>query len=119
MEKVGTETVRGVETTHYRATVDPRKALDQAPAALRDKISKSLEMFDGPIPVDVWIDGDGQARKISMDITNERSTPRRASSTTTSAWTSTSSAPPADDVFDISQLTGGIRTPTGVGSPAI
>ncbi len=29
-------------------------------------------MLDEPIPVDVWIDGDGQTRKISMEIDTRR-----------------------------------------------
>jgi LppX_LprAFG lipoprotein len=119
VERVGAETVRGVETTHYRATVDPRKALDRTPADLRDKISKALEMFGGPIPVDVWIDGDGQARKISMDITSET-----VNASTTIEYYDFGveidvSAPPPDDVFDISQLSGGMHAPTGGGAPAI
>src|SRR5947199_353129 len=32
VKKVGTETVRGTETTHYTATLDLRKAADKAPA---------------------------------------------------------------------------------------
>ena len=33
-------------------------------------------MFKGPLPVDVWIDGDGQARKIAMNIDARRSRSR-------------------------------------------
>jgi hypothetical protein len=45
--KVGTETVRGAETTHYRATID-------LPGG-------------GSLPIDVWIDDQGYARKATLD----------------------------------------------------
>ena len=89
VEKVGTETLRGVETTHYRATIDPQKALDRAPAALRDKVKAGLDALGGPVPVDVWIDGDGQARKIAMNLDAGRARSRRRWSTTTSVSPST------------------------------
>jgi hypothetical protein len=44
---VGTETVRGVETTHYHATID-------LPGG-------------GSLPIDVWIDGQGYARKATLN----------------------------------------------------
>ncbi len=117
--KVGTDTLRGVETTHYRAMVDPAKALEQAPADLRSKIKQGLAMFKGPLPVEVWVDGDGQARKIAMDIP----TPAGKASVTMEYYdfgvAVNVQAPPADDVFDLSQLTGGTHAPAGTGTPAI
>ena len=84
-----------------------RRRSTRRPAELRAQDrARASATLSGPIPVDVWIDGDGQARKISMNIdaaTASRS--RRRSSTTTSAPRSTCSAPPADDVFDFSELT--------------
>jgi len=63
---VGPEDVRGEPTTHYKADVLPSKALDQLPAdhqqALREMLGAEL---DQPIPVDVWIDGNGLVRKVS------------------------------------------------------
>jgi hypothetical protein len=68
VEDLGTDTVRGVETTHYRVTVDV--------AALQEKgDTETLEALElqGPIPtdelvVDFWIDGEGLARKFAMEI---------------------------------------------------
>ena len=43
--KVGTETMRGVDTTHYHATLDLAKAVDRAdvPPSLRDELSRSQQ----------------------------------------------------------------------------
>jgi hypothetical protein len=108
VERVGTETLRGVETTHYTATIDPQKALDETPAELRDKVQKGLDELGGPVPVDVWIDGDGQTRKIAMDVDAKAG---RVSTNIEYYDFGTDvdvSAPPADDVFDLRDLFGGL-----------
>ena len=69
--KVGSETIRGVVTTHYHASLDLGKAVDQAkvPASLRDDLHKLLHTKSGStIPADVWVDGDGLARRIQVEI---------------------------------------------------
>ena len=71
--KVGPDTIRGVETTHYKATLDLGKAVDRAkvPASLRDDLRKLLTKGDGTasaIPVDVWVDADGLARRVKMQL---------------------------------------------------
>ncbi len=100
VEKVGTDTLRGVETTHYRATIDPQKALDKTPADLRDKVQQGLDQLGGSIPVDVWIDGDGQTRKITMDIDAKTGTVATTMEYYDFGTEVDVSAPPADDVFD-------------------
>jgi hypothetical protein len=117
VERVGTETLRGVETTHYRATIDPQKALAEAPEELRDRAAKGLDAIGGPLPIDVWIDGDGQARKIAMDV----ETSDGAVSTTIEYYDFGAdvniAAPPVDDVLDFSDVFGGFRKPAG--SPSV
>jgi len=71
--KVGTDTIRGVEATHYHATLDLGTAIDRAkvPPTLRDKLRKVLQAHDGSaptIPADVWVDAAGLARRIQMTI---------------------------------------------------
>jgi hypothetical protein len=70
--KVGTETIRGVDTTHYTASLDPAKAGSRAdvPPSLRDDLSKILEKHGVPltIPADVWVDSDGIARRIQLKL---------------------------------------------------
>jgi hypothetical protein len=71
IQAVGTDTVRGVETSHYRATIDVKKLVTLLPAAQR----QSLAGFDGligksgvaDIPVDVWIDSEQRVRKLVLD----------------------------------------------------
>jgi hypothetical protein len=67
-EEVGSEEVRGVETTHYRGTVDLRKALEQIPADSRDAFERVLELVgDTKMPFEVWIDNDGLARRMKYE----------------------------------------------------
>ena len=66
--KVGTENLDGVATTHYRATIDPKKALDRIPdkqsaGALKQMLSNSGV---SAIPIDVWVDRAGRVRRESM-----------------------------------------------------
>jgi hypothetical protein len=113
VQKVGTETLRGVETTHYRATIDPQQAVDKAPDALRGRVQQGLGAINGPIPVDVWIDGDGQARKIAMSV--DAKTGKIATSIEYYDFGTDVSvqAPPASDTFDFSDMLGGLRQLTG------
>jgi hypothetical protein len=69
VEEVGTEKVRGVETTHYSARVDLAKAIDRAdvPPRLRDAVDE-LAGKVGAVPVDLWIDGDGLLRRQQMEM---------------------------------------------------
>jgi predicted small lipoprotein YifL len=66
-KKVGTDTIDGVETTHYRAVVDVANAA-KLPAAQRRALRQFLKGMDGHAPVDVWIDTDGRVRRESMNF---------------------------------------------------
>ncbi|WP_122615734.1 LppX_LprAFG lipoprotein [Streptomyces sp. Tu 4128] len=111
VEKVGTETVDGVETTHYKGTVtvaELEKTLAGEDKATREKRQKSLEQYEklgvGKLNMDLWIDGDdrtkqfrmrGQADKGPLDMTftflgfNE---PVKVA------------APPAKDTMDLAEM---------------
>jgi hypothetical protein len=69
VKEVGKEDVRGVETTHYHATLDFKKAIDGAdlPPGLRDKAS-ALFGNAPAIPVDVFVDSEGRVRRIAMTL---------------------------------------------------
>jgi hypothetical protein len=69
VREVGTEDVRGVETTHYHATIDFSKTIPEAevPEGMRDEVKEFTGMF-GSIPADVWIDGDGRMRRERITI---------------------------------------------------
>ena len=67
--RVGTQTVRGVATTHYKATIDFRKVPDSAPADQRAAVRRSIEQLiklsgASTAPIEVWIGKDGLARRI-------------------------------------------------------
>jgi hypothetical protein len=69
VETVGREPVRGVDTTHYRATVDLARVIEKAPetarATLRDQLRRRDEAGLGTtFDMEVWIDGEGLARRI-------------------------------------------------------
>jgi hypothetical protein len=73
VETVGSETVRGAETTHYRATLDGTRVPDSVPQAggedvraLADQLLSQAGLSE--IPLDVWIDADGLLRKFQLDV---------------------------------------------------
>src|SRR4051794_3369363 len=59
--QVGRESVRGVDTVHYSATIDPSKASGSSG-------SQGLTIPSLSVPVDVWIDGDGRVRRMRTAI---------------------------------------------------
>jgi hypothetical protein len=105
---VGSETVGGVETTHYRGTIDLEKAAESGGASA-DTIKRLLE--SGPptqYPADVWIDDSGLIRRLttsydeslggktmSMSMTMDMSDYGAAVDV---------SAPPANQVFDVTEM---------------
>jgi hypothetical protein len=72
IEAVGTDEIRGVETSHYRASVDVAKLEQFVPAEQRqtlgsfDETAKAAGLSE--IPVEVWLDADQRVRKLSLDI---------------------------------------------------
>jgi LppX_LprAFG lipoprotein len=64
-ETVGEEKVRGVATTHYRGTIDLRKVAAQGSSETRKSYEQIIEISGtNRIPMEVWIDGDGLARRV-------------------------------------------------------
>lgn len=68
VRKVGTETIRGAKTTHYKATIDLRRAADRVPAAQRATARQSIDRLvkltgQTTMPVEAWIDGQGRLRR--------------------------------------------------------
>ena len=67
--EVGEETVRGVATTHYRATVDLSKAEQAVPEARRDDFAAfSKELGIETLPIEVWVDEEGRARRFAYEV---------------------------------------------------
>jgi hypothetical protein len=72
IEAVGSEEVRGVETSHYRATLDPAKLSELVPAGQRKALNgvddAARQAGIDALPIDVWIDADNRIRKLSIDL---------------------------------------------------
>ena len=73
VERVGRETVRGVRTTHYRATVDLRRYPKLAPPARRAQARRAVERLidltgESKMPQEVWIDGRRRIRRCKFDV---------------------------------------------------
>jgi hypothetical protein len=69
IETVGREELRGVGTTHYRATVDMEEYEKLVPADKRSMAEDLLEQTAlGEIPVDVWLDDHGLVRQVEMSF---------------------------------------------------
>jgi hypothetical protein len=66
-EEVGKEEVRGAETTHYRARVDLRKLVKQLPAADRPEGNVEERWGARFVPVEIWIDDESRARRITIE----------------------------------------------------
>jgi hypothetical protein len=68
VDEIGTETVNGESTTHYKATIDLQKAAgklgDRAQQAVQNLIAQGAP---SALPVDVWVGDDGLVRKLTMD----------------------------------------------------
>ena len=107
-KKVGEEKVRGVDTTHYKASFDLEAAKAEAPENLRDDLDRVIEQLGkSTIPADVWVDGDGLTRR--MRFVMESVGEQKASTTVTQELYDfgvkvEATAPPADQVSDFGQL---------------
>jgi hypothetical protein len=65
---VGTERVRGVETTHYRGTLDLNRALAKLPEGASGPLGRVRDTLEGDWNLDVWVGPDGLSRKVAMDV---------------------------------------------------
>jgi hypothetical protein len=75
IQEVGSEEVRGVETTHYRMTVDLARVAAAAPPAQREALQAQVdELIEKSriqnVPTDVWIDEDGLVRRQRLTYEN-------------------------------------------------
>jgi hypothetical protein len=105
--KLGTETIDGVPTTHYRVTVDVKDALAKATPNQREALKRLLRFArqQGVEPAstrsDVWIGDDGLVRRMTQKLG-----PFGSVTTTFSDYGTPVhiEAPPADETADLSGL---------------
>ena len=107
-QEVGNEEVRGVETTHYRGTVDMAKVAENAPTNLQDDIRKIVEQTgDRAVPMDIWIDGDGLVRRLEWTQHLPQGTAMTMAEELYDFGVDVDAAPPpANEVLDITALLG-------------
>jgi hypothetical protein len=120
VEKVGSEDVRGVSTTHYRATVELRRLPNIVPPDQRESARRSAERLielagTDSYPVEVWIDRRHMVRRVSLSMNMKvGQTDRRMTMDMTIEMFDfgpkpVPKAPPADEVYDVTKLAG--KTP--------
>jgi hypothetical protein len=66
VKKVGTETVSGVDTTHYRVTSDLQRAAARSSGSSKQSIESAMQLTGRKtLPMDAWVDGQGYLRKVA------------------------------------------------------
>jgi hypothetical protein len=111
--KVGTEDIRGVKTTHYRAQIDLSKAAAASGADTSSLGQLEPQLGSSTLPEDVYIDDNGLARRFSVSIT-----PAAGSSTgSSSGGSSTSTTGAVSITVDLYDF-GGTDTSGIVAPPA-
>ena len=72
-KRVGTQTVRGVQTTHYRALIDLDRYPRLVPAAQRATARRTVSTLESAVgrhtmPIDAWVDGRSLVRRLAMTL---------------------------------------------------
>ncbi len=71
VREVGHDTVRGIDTTEYDATIDLRRAIERgdASAEAREQVRAALDLLGNlDMPVKVWIDAQDRVRKFDLEM---------------------------------------------------
>jgi hypothetical protein len=77
LKDLGKQTVGGVETTHYRGTVDLNDYEKLVPEGQRESVRKSIEQVEKSMggrstyPVDVWVDSSDRVRRMAFDMKSD------------------------------------------------
>jgi hypothetical protein len=114
---VGHETLDGVPTTHYHASIEVSRILARLPASQQSATRRLLSRVGSKLPVDVWVDAQSRVRRVRSAYTiglpsgpeGGAAGGRAVTSTVTMNITRygsvpTISAPPASEVFDATSL---------------
>jgi len=118
---VGKETIDGVATTHYSATLQLSRILDRLPDDQQAAAKAALEKLGAAgssggaangIPVDVWVDTQGRVRRMQMSLGGSAGAAAGVAGVSGSITIDFKSygavppivPPPASQVFDASEL---------------
>jgi hypothetical protein len=111
-EAVGEEDVRGVDTTHYSGTIDLRTVAAQGPAEVRKSYERIVEISGtSKVPMEVWIDADGLARRLRYEQPLESGQGKLALSMDLYDFGVEVDVkiPPQEETLDIMELIGGTQ----------
>jgi hypothetical protein len=117
VQLVGSEGVRGVQTNHYRGTVDLARYAKLFPADAQEQAKSLLDSLVqqsglATMPVDVWVDADSQVRKLEMSMSaaqpgGTQSMDAKVAFEMYDYGKDVSiDLPPADEIVDVSALAG-------------
>jgi hypothetical protein len=112
--EVGTETLDGAAVTHYRATVDLIKALEQRGVPPEAVAALKASGVSTELPIDVWIGvDDGYVHRVhfAYDTTAQGQAVSAELTMTMSDWGTDVSidVPPDDQVFDVTAFAAQLR----------
>jgi hypothetical protein len=69
VQEVGSEDVRGTETTKYEGTLDLERAVAEAPEEQQEQVRTALEQLGtDTLPFEAYLDRDGQLRRFAQTI---------------------------------------------------
>ncbi len=70
VKRAGTSKVHGVQTTHYKAKLDPKAVLAKLPKEMSDAFGANQDIVNAlpEIPVDIYIADDGTIRRFTEDM---------------------------------------------------
>ncbi|MGI8790429.1 MAG: hypothetical protein ACR2I4_06035, partial [Actinomycetota bacterium] len=111
VEELGSETVRDVETTRYKAVVNLSEAVKQAPAETRKTLSRAIKASESnSVPVNAWIDSEGLLRRVRYSYGNSEQTGGLSSSIEVDFYDFGTSVeirlPAPDQVTDLADILG-------------
>ena len=109
VQTVGTETLDGTQTTHYKATIDLAKAAGMVGADAQQAVQHAVAQgAPSTIPADVWIGDDGYVRKVTVDDTvgtgTDSATVHLNLGFSNYGTAVNVTAPPSSDTFDATGL---------------
>ncbi|MFD7796932.1 DUF1396 domain-containing protein [Streptomyces sp. NPDC059759] len=116
VKKVGTETVEGVKTTHYKGSITLaglRKTLKGEKKATREQREKSLEQYEkmgvDKFTMDAWIDGGSRTKQFRMRGTADKGPLDMTVTFLDYNKPVTVKAPPAKDTADLAEMIKGAQ----------
>jgi hypothetical protein len=117
VKKVGTETVEGVKTTHYKGTVtlaDLKASFKDESKTVREQREKSLEQYEkmgiDSMTMDMWIDGDDHTKQFRMRGDADKGPMDMTITFLDYNKPLTVAAPPAKDTADLAEMMKGAQT---------